>query len=216
VHHGCNPQYIDRNHAGTLIIWDRLFGTYEAEGETVVYGITKPLKSWNPLWANIHYFVELADVSRRTRRWRDKVLIWIMPPHWRPADVPMVVPEETPLKGFKFDAHAPRRTNLYVGCQFISVLVATVLLLFYMPGWNGLQRLAVATFIIWSVTNFGAVSDSRKWIRFSEPLRLLAGSALLWFIPQTTSGFVPWAWSIFFAVSLLIWTQLGQSNAQEV
>ncbi|WP_428611812.1 sterol desaturase family protein [Shewanella sp.] len=49
VHHGRNPQYIDKNYAGVLIIWDRLFGTYIKEEETVDYGITKPVKSFNPL-----------------------------------------------------------------------------------------------------------------------------------------------------------------------
>ncbi|WP_028763943.1 sterol desaturase family protein [Shewanella colwelliana] len=49
VHHGSNPQYIDKNYAGVLIIWDRLFGTYVKEEETVKYGITKPVNSFNPL-----------------------------------------------------------------------------------------------------------------------------------------------------------------------
>jgi sterol desaturase/sphingolipid hydroxylase (fatty acid hydroxylase superfamily) len=59
VHHGRDPKYIDRNHGGTLIVWDRLFGTYQAEEEEPVYGITKPLASWNPVWANLHYWAEL-------------------------------------------------------------------------------------------------------------------------------------------------------------
>ncbi|WP_144213214.1 sterol desaturase family protein [Shewanella donghaensis] len=49
VHHGRNPQYIDKNYAGVLIIWDKLFGTFEPENETVIYGITKPINSFNPI-----------------------------------------------------------------------------------------------------------------------------------------------------------------------
>ena len=49
VHHGRNPQYIDKNYAGVLIVWDRMFGTYVKEEETVEYGITKPINSFNPL-----------------------------------------------------------------------------------------------------------------------------------------------------------------------
>lgn len=49
VHHGRNPQYIDKNYAGVLIIWDKMFGTYVKEEETVEYGITKPVNSFNPL-----------------------------------------------------------------------------------------------------------------------------------------------------------------------
>ncbi|MDQ2658099.1 MAG: sterol desaturase family protein, partial [Bacteroidota bacterium] len=55
VHHGRNPKYIDRNHAGSLIIWDRMFGTFQAEEEKPTYGITKPLNSWNAVWANMSH-----------------------------------------------------------------------------------------------------------------------------------------------------------------
>src|ERR1022692_3172593 len=48
VHHGVNPQYIDRNHGSILIIWDRLFGTFEPEGDRVVYGLTRNIKTFNP------------------------------------------------------------------------------------------------------------------------------------------------------------------------
>ena len=65
VHHGRNPKYIDRNHGGILIVWDRLFGTYQEEEEEPAYGITTPLASWNPVWANLHYWVELAEKARR-------------------------------------------------------------------------------------------------------------------------------------------------------
>lgn len=59
VHHGRNPQYIDKNYAGILIIWDRMFGTFEKEVETVEYGITKPINSFNPL---VVTFTEWRDM----------------------------------------------------------------------------------------------------------------------------------------------------------
>src|ERR1700733_5274013 len=60
VHHGVNPKYIDTNYAGIFILWDRLFGTFQVEEEEPVYGTVKPLASFNPLWANAHYWVEMA------------------------------------------------------------------------------------------------------------------------------------------------------------
>ena len=64
VHHGSNPQYLDRNHAGIFIVWDRLFGTFEPEREKVVYGLTKPVKSYHPLWLQVHELVAIArDVA---------------------------------------------------------------------------------------------------------------------------------------------------------
>lgn len=58
VHHGCDAKYIDRNYGGTLIVWDRLFGSFQQEEEEPVYGITKPLADWNPVWANFHYYAD--------------------------------------------------------------------------------------------------------------------------------------------------------------
>lgn len=66
VHHGVNERYLDKNYAGVLIIWDRLFGSFEAEDEEPKYGIIKPLKSYNPLWANVHAWVEM--ITELTRR----------------------------------------------------------------------------------------------------------------------------------------------------
>ena len=60
VHHGVNEIYLDKNYAGVLIIWDRLFGTFVDETETPRYGIIKPLKSYNPLWINTHGWFEMA------------------------------------------------------------------------------------------------------------------------------------------------------------
>ena len=84
VHHARNPKYIDKNHAGTLIIWDRLFKTFEKEDELPHYGITKPLKSWNPVWANFaHYSAILSDL-KRVPSVKDKVRLLFKKPGWKP------------------------------------------------------------------------------------------------------------------------------------
>ena len=65
VHHAKNPKYIDKNHAGILIIWDRLFGSFVPETEEPRYGIIKPLRSYNPLWINMHGWVEMWHALKR-------------------------------------------------------------------------------------------------------------------------------------------------------
>ncbi len=67
VHHGVNKPYLDRNYAGVLIIWDRLFGSFVDETEEPRYGIIKPLQSFNPLWANVHGWVEMWQAVRERR-----------------------------------------------------------------------------------------------------------------------------------------------------
>jgi alkylglycerol monooxygenase len=89
VHHAVNERYVDRNYGGILILWDRLFGSFEDESddEPCVYGTRSPLRSWNPLWANLQVYADLARDSWHTRRWADKLRVWLKPPGWRPADV---------------------------------------------------------------------------------------------------------------------------------
>ena len=89
VHHAVNDAYLDKNYGGILIVWDRLFGTFkeESDREPCVYGTRSPLRSWNPLWANLQVYRELALDSWRARAWADKLRVWFLPPGWRPADV---------------------------------------------------------------------------------------------------------------------------------
>ena len=82
VHHGVNPRYIDRNHGGALIVWDRLFGTFEPEAETVVYGLTTNIETFNPLRVASHEYVSICrDVSRSTT-WRDRLSFVLRGPGW--------------------------------------------------------------------------------------------------------------------------------------
>lgn len=64
VHHGVNDLYLDKNYAGVLIIWDRLFGSFVDETEEPRYGIIKPLKSYNPVWINTHSWAEMFAAMR--------------------------------------------------------------------------------------------------------------------------------------------------------
>ena len=125
VHHARNPEYIDKNYGGVFILWDRLFGTFKDERADMpcVYGITTGLKSWNPLWANLHFWGDTAKLAWRTRRWRDKLLIWFKPPGWYP-------PRSRSAQGVdpnypKFDPPTSPYTRGYVFVQFwlLDVLI---------------------------------------------------------------------------------------------
>ena len=85
VHHGSNPAYLDRNYGGILIIWDRLFGSFEPEGERVRYGLTKNLSTYNPLRVAFHEYAAIwADMVAATRL-RDRLAHLTRGPGWRPA-----------------------------------------------------------------------------------------------------------------------------------
>jgi sterol desaturase/sphingolipid hydroxylase (fatty acid hydroxylase superfamily) len=71
VHHGSNPQYLDRNYAGIFIVWDRLFGTFEPEREPVRYGLTHNIKTFNPVRIAFHEWAAIAREVRASRSWRE-------------------------------------------------------------------------------------------------------------------------------------------------
>ena len=73
VHHGINSPYLDKNYAGVLIIWDRLFGSFVPETEEPRYGIIKPLRSYNALWINTHGWYEMWQAMRERKTLRAKL-----------------------------------------------------------------------------------------------------------------------------------------------
>jgi alkylglycerol monooxygenase len=81
VHHGVNEQYLDKNYAGALIIWDRMFGSFVEESEEPRYGTIKPIKSHNPLWVNVHAWVETLTALKRQSSIRDKARVIFASPN---------------------------------------------------------------------------------------------------------------------------------------
>lgn len=89
VHHAINPEYLDKNYAQIFIFWDKWFGTFQEElpDKPPVYGITRPVLTWNPVKINFQHVWLLIQDAWHTQSWRDKCRIWLMPTGWRPADV---------------------------------------------------------------------------------------------------------------------------------
>jgi len=85
VHHGVNDRYLDKNYAGALIIWDRMFGTFVEETEQPRYGIIKPIKSHNPLWINTHAWVEMVEAMRRSKGIAKKLKFLFSSPNMNPS-----------------------------------------------------------------------------------------------------------------------------------
>ncbi len=177
VHHGCDDKYLDKNYAGTLIVWDRLFGSFQEEEEEPTYGITKPLKSWNPLWANVHFYADLVATGRQAPSLLEKLKLWLAPPGYLPDWAAAPDRGISPLthgEAGKYDAAAPAPLNAYVFIQFLGAIGLTVLLLFSGGGLAVAERLAVAVLIAWTVTDLGGIFDRRRWLLLSELLRLAA------------------------------------------
>lgn len=202
VHHARNPEYLDKNYAGTLIVWDRLFGTFVEERAEPVYGITKPLASWNPWWANFHYWVELAQLSREAPYAWDKIKLWFMPLGWTPRGLEprRYAVEITPADVLKYETPVPRGLASYVLLQFALTLALGFGLMTQADHGAPLTVLALPSLaVFWGLLNFGGLFEGRRWALVSEAARLLAvaiGTAL-WVRSA------PWSGALLTLVALL-------------
>ena len=184
VHHAVNDIYLDKNYGGILVLWDRMFGTFieERDDTPVVYGTRSPLRSWNPLWANLEVYQAIWMDAWRARRWRDKLKVWISRPGWQPPDVAARYPS-TP-----FDIHRPlydpaltRGEQSYCLAQFALVLLATT---HFLSGYGRFDAGELAAYAAWITAGLwiiGGLLERRLSYVVAESLRLLASAAgVLW------------------------------------
>ncbi len=175
VHHGVNPKYIDRNHGGTFIIFDRMFGTFQEEEEVVVYGTVTPFASWNPIWANVNYYSGLWKEMALTKSWLDKVKMLVKRPGWRPAylggayTAPPVEPEQVT----KYDTTISPRLNQYILIQFIVILVAATFFLLEAEGMGWLELILGNFLVLWSLLSLGGLLELKTWAFRIEQFRLV-------------------------------------------
>lgn len=181
VHHGRDPKYIDKNHAGTLIIWDKLFGTFQEEEERPTYGITKPLNSWNPIWANISHYIEMSKDIKQIPKWSDRIKYLFKKPGWLPDYMGgyRAAPHVDKAAYKKYDTPAPVMLNYYVLFQYVLCLVATALFLFNSGKFTLGEKAFITMLISLAVVNCGVLFENRKWVVWSEWLRIILYPALL-------------------------------------
>ena len=185
VHHGINPRYIDRNHGAILIVWDRLFGTYEPEGEEVVYGVVTPHQSWNPLWANFEYFAKILRMAKDAPRAFDKLAVWWKAPGWKPRGLGAhEVPPPVDAKSFvKWDTPCPAALGWYVVLQYLPVVVATFCVLWFSEVLGAPSQVALVALLLFSTFVFGALLEGRAFAPAAEVCRQFAIAAVaLWFV----------------------------------
>jgi sterol desaturase/sphingolipid hydroxylase (fatty acid hydroxylase superfamily) len=181
VHHGIDPQYVDRNYAGIFIVWDRLLGTYEPEGREPVYGTVKPVLTWNALTANLLPWRDLWRMSASTRSLVDKVRVWVAPPEWRPADLggPVTVPPADPAKHPRYDPRAAKGLRAYVAAQFVIAAAATVAYLWGESTARPAFLAACAVVFIATLAAWGALLEQKRWAWALEIGRLAAAAGLV-------------------------------------
>lgn len=213
VHHAINPAYIDKNYGQILIVWDKMFGTFQAEldNEPPVYGVKKPAQTWNPILINFQHLGLLAQDAWHARRWQDKLKIWFMPTGWRPADVQASYPRQIvndPRDLNKYD------TNLSSALLYWSWFQYTMIGLLTLYMFNRLAAIGVPNIYIYglylliSVYSMTTLMDKNRRVVGYELVRFGFAVGLTiwqggWFKIAELTPLLNWIVLAYFVVSLL-------------
>ncbi|TGM06129.1 sterol desaturase family protein [Leptospira jelokensis] len=217
VHHAINPIYIDKNHGGIFIIFDRMFGTFREETEPCVYGTVKPLRSFNPVYANFHYYWELLKQSFQAEYFLDKILVFFKPPGWLPrqGNQPagfLPIPEVSPTTFQKYDPKPASEVKTYTTTWFVLVLLLSFAFLLFVPKFSLVSQILVTIWVTLSLVSINALIENKTWAGALEITRLLFGFLVLGYFD------VNWAYHAIGIVSLVIagiyLYRMGQQKTQ--
>ncbi len=191
AHHAVNERYLDRNYGGILIVWDRLFGTFveEDDADPPVYGTRTPLRSWNPLWANVEAYSSMLHDIAHTRRWSDRLRVLVARTGWRPADLR----EDAPHQPFapdrpRYEPQAAHSARAYALVQFAIVLAVAVHFLQAQAQAPLYESLAWFVWIALGLTTLGWMLEGRRIGALLETARC-AGTGLALFAGQAWPDF---------------------------
>jgi alkylglycerol monooxygenase len=188
VHHAINPRYLDKNLSQVFIFWDKLFGTFQEElsEDPPVYGVIKPVGTWNPIWINYMHAWALAKDAWHTKNWWDKVRLWWMPTGWRPSDVSEKYPwifTEDPKNQIKYETALSRPEKVWAWTQLVIHFGLVFHLLIAFAQFEYTQVISYGIFLMASIMGYTVFMDKSRWAPYAEALKFGLGLVLLWGYP---------------------------------
>jgi len=186
VHHGRDPKYIDKNHAGALIIWDRMFGSFQREEEEPTYGITERLEFFDPVRAQLHPWRALWTRAMSHSRWTDRLKTFVMPPAWEPTQPASF--SSRPLDDAKYDRPMSLGLSAYVGVQFAPLVPATVLFIYWRNTAPSTLLWGAACAMALTLASLSRLMEGARGGLALEQVRLLALPLALGFAATVVGG----------------------------
>ena len=166
VHHAINAKYMDKNYGQILIVWDKLFGTFQAEleDEKPVFGIIRPANTWNPIIINYKHTWQLLKDAYFAKAWKDKIRIWFMPTGWRPKDVENQYPISTIDSKSQIKYQTKNSNKLIIWSFFQMATTGSLMLLMFTIASkiSNITLFFLALFLILNVFSYTSMLDGRK------------------------------------------------------
>lgn len=181
VHHAQNPEYLDKNLGLIFIFWDKMFGTFQEELEDVppVYGVTRPVSTWNPIKINFTHFFLLLKDAFRAPKWSDKFKIWFMPTGWRPEGFDEKYPISTIKDVYTFKKYSTQlrlSTFTYIWIEFISAFFFFILFIIGISGFYFEGAVAYGLMIAFCIFGYSELMDRKRgfiiWIWMKDIIAL--------------------------------------------
>jgi alkylglycerol monooxygenase len=189
VHHGVNPEYLDKNYAATFICWDQLFRTLRREEAPVIYGVSHPLRSFDPVWAQVQPLWALWQAMRRAPSVGEAIRFALASPAWHPEWLGPIEPRRgvDPEALPKFEVQPGRRRVRYVFAQLALVIVAAFGLLTWHQALSPAALVTAVAWVLVSLVAGAALLEGRRWAVGLELARvgLLVGAvAVVLLVPS--------------------------------
>jgi sterol desaturase/sphingolipid hydroxylase (fatty acid hydroxylase superfamily) len=186
VHHAINPEYMDKNYGQIFIFWDKWFGTFKEELKEVppVYGVTRPVGTWNPIKINFVHLGLLFKDAWQTKNRRDKLRIWFMPTGWRPADVAVKAPIYKIENVYQFEKYDTVYSKAFLAWTWFQtiLLLLFVSYLFGNIGSIGFPGIYIyGAFIFLFVYAFTELMDGNKYAIMWEAAKAAFGIGVLYY-----------------------------------
>ena len=177
VHHARNKIYVDKNYGGVFIIWDRLFGSFQDElaDEKIIFGLRKPLNSWNPVWANFHVYWSLLIDLIKMSGWKNKLKLCFMRPGWQPQgqDSSCKLKHQEIDLTSQFDPKISAFTKYYTFIQFVITIILSLYLLLNANAIIFAIKLGLVLFLAYSLCVHGFCMEARTTAIQYERIRLI-------------------------------------------
>ena len=187
VHHAINPEYMDKNHGQIFIFWDKLFGTYQEELDTIppVFGITRPAQTWNPFRINFQHLWLLICDAWRAENWKDKFTIWFQPTGWRPENFEEKYPVAKITNVYDFNKYGTQYSKTLMNWSVLQLFVTLALVsyLYLSIAQLDLQNIFLYGFFIFiSVYSYTELMDTNKFSLVWESIRFTFGIGIVTYI----------------------------------